>query len=301
MFKITNHEIESIEENIEYFIPKSIELTNVKTLWGKGYYGNGINIAILDTGCDVNHKCLNDRIVETKNFINGSEDVTDKNGHGTHVSGIIAANRAKEGMTGIAPEVSLHIYKVLDDNGNGSYEAITKALEQAINQKVDIINMSLGSNEANEKIHELINKAIKDGICVVCASGNESKGDDGSVDEISYPGFWREVIEVGSVEQDGNMSKFSNSNYNIDLVAYGGKITSCYPGNKYATTSGTSQATPMISGALALLKQKFIAEFGRNCECESELYAQLIKNTKTINGVNRKLQGNGILSFRNED
>lgn len=300
MFKITNYEVKSIEDEIDYMVPKSIQLTNVQTLWDEGYYGKDVHIAILDTGIDVNHKCLNNRIVETKNFIDGSEDVTDKNGHGTHVAGIIAANRSKEGMTGIAPEVSLHIYKVLADNGNGSHDAIIKALEQGINQKVDIINMSLGGTEANEKMHELINKAINNGICVVCASGNEAMGDNGSVDEISYPGFWREVVEVGSVEQDGIISKFSNSNYNIDLVAYGGQITSCYPGNKYATTSGTSQATPQISGALALLKQKFIAEFGRNPECESELYAQLIKNTKTIANVNKKLQGNGCLYFRED-
>lgn len=300
MFRITNYEVKSIEDKIDYMIPKSIQLTNVQTLWDEGYYGKDVHIAILDTGIDVNHKCLNDRIVETKNFIDGSEDVTDRNGHGTHVAGIIAANRSKEGMTGIAPEVSLHIYKVLADNGDGSHDAIIKALEQAINQKVDIINMSLGGTEANEKMHELINKAIDNGICVVCASGNEAMGDNGSVDEISYPGFWREVVEVGSVEQDGIISKFSNSNYNIDLVAYGGKITSCYPGNKYATTSGTSQATPQISGALALLKQKFIAEFGRSPECESELYAQLIKNTKTIPELSRKLQGNGCLYFKED-
>lgn len=300
MYKITNYEVKSIEDEIEYMIPKSIQLTNVKTMWDKGFYGKDIHIAVLDTGCDVNHKCLNDRIVETKNFINDSEDVTDKNGHGTHVAGIIAANRIKDGMTGIAPESSLHIYKVLADNGNGSYDAIIKGLEQAINQNVDIINMSLGGTEANEKMHELINKSINCGICVVCASGNEAKGDDGTIDEISYPGFWREVIEVGSVEQDETMSKFSNSNYNIDLVAYGGQITSCYPGNKYATTSGSSQSAPQISGALALLKQKFIAEFGRIPECESELYAQLIKNTKTIKDVNRRLQGNGCLYFRED-
>ena len=96
------------------------------------------------------------------------------------------------------------------------------------------------------------------------------------------------------------MSYFSNSNDNVDLVAYGGNIMACYPGNKYAQCSGTSQATPQISGALALLKEKFIAEFGRLPECESELYAQLIKNTKTIPNVSRKLQGNGILYFIGE-
>ena len=96
------------------------------------------------------------------------------------------------------------------------------------------------------------------------------------------------------------MSYFSNSNDNVDLVAYGGSIMSCYPGNKYATSSGSSMSCPQISGALALLKEKFIAEFGRLPECESELYAQLIKNTKTIPNVSRKLQGNGILYFIGE-
>ena len=179
-------------------------------------------------------------------------------------------------------------------------ESIVKAIYHAIDMKVDIINMSLGGTSGNNALEVAIDKAIENNICVVCASGNDAHGDDGSKDEINFPGFYREVIETGSVNKDNKMSYFSNSNDNVDLVAYGGSIMSCYPGNKYAQCSGTSQATPQISGALALLKQKFIAEFGRLPECESELYAQLIKNTKTIPNVSRKLQGNGILYFIGE-
>ena len=244
--------------------------------------------------------CLKDRIVETKNFIDRTDDVTDRQGHGTHVSSIIAANRTPKGITGMAPESLLHIYKVLGDDGNGNMESIVKAIYHAIDMKVDIINMSLGGTSGNNALEVAIKKAIENNICIVCASGNDARGDDGSKDEINFPGFYREVIETGSVNKDNKMSYFSNSNDNVDLVAYGGNIMACYPGNKYAQCSGTSQATPQISGALALLKQKFIAEFGRLPECESELYAQLIKNTKTIPNVSRKLQGNGILYFIGE-
>ena len=244
--------------------------------------------------------CLKDRIVETKNFINGTDDVTDRQGHGSHVAGIIAANRNPKGITGVAPESLLHIYKVLGDDGNGNMESIVKAIYHAIDMKVDIINMSLGGTTGNNALEVAIDKAIENNICVVCASGNDAHGDNGNKDEINFPGFYRQVIEIGSVNKDNKMSYFSNSNDNVDLVAYGGSIMSCYPGNKYAQCSGTSQATPQISGALALLKEKFIAEFGRLPECESELYAQLIKNTKTIPNVSRKLQGNGILYFIGE-
>ena len=179
---------------------------------------------------------------------------------------------------------------------------------QAITKKAIVQRLSnayhrrtrLAETGATYPLEVAINKAIENNICVVCASGNDAHGDNGSKDEINFPGFYREVIEVGSVNKDNKMSYFSNSNDNVDLVAYGGNIMACYPGNKYAQCSGTSQATPQISGALALLKQKFIAEFGRLPECESELYAQLIKNTKTIPNVSRKLQGNGILYFTGE-
>lgn len=298
MFKITDYKVNSIQDEIDYLIPKSIKLTNVNYLWDLGYYGKDIHIAILDTGCDINHFCLKDRIVEVKNFINNTNDVTDRVGHGTHVAGIIAANKSKKGITGIAPESLLHIYKVLGDNGIGSMKGIINGIYHAIEQKVDIINMSLGSTSTNNELKLAIDKAIENGISVVCSSGNDAKGDDGSIDELSYPGCMREVIEVGSVNKDDNkVSYFSNSNNNVDLVAYGGNITSCYPNNKFANCSGTSQAVPLVVGALALLKQKFINEFKRLPETESELYAQLIKNTKTLPNVNRTLQGNGLLYF----
>ena len=297
-YGISDFQVLSVSEKVEYTLTENIRLSNVEKLWELGYDGEGMHIAVLDTGCDVNHECLKDRIVETKNFINGTDDVTDRNGHGTHVAGIIAGNQCEGGISGIAPKASLHIYKVLSDNGLGDTKHTIRAIEHAIEQKVDVINMSLGGRDPLPVMKEVIQKAIDNGISVVCASGNDARGDNGSKDEINYPAYYRECISVGSVTKKQITSKFSNSNFNVDLVAYGSDICSCYPNNKYATCSGTSQATPMVSGFLVLLKQKFMKEFGREPECESELYAQLIKNTKTLKNVDRRVQGNGLIYFR---
>lgn len=297
-YGIFDFQVQSVFERAEYVLTDNIKLSNVEKLWKLGYDGEGMHIAVLDTGCDVNHKCLKDRIVETKNFITGTNDVTDRNGHGTHVAGIIAGNQCNGGISGMAPRASLHIYKVLKDDGAGDPLHIIRAIEHAIEQKVDVINMSLGGNGVMPVMEKVIQKAIDNGISVVCASGNDGRGDNGEKDEINYPAYYRECISVGSVTKKQIASKFSNSNFNVDIVAYGSDICSCYPGNKYATCSGTSQATPMVSGFIALLKQKYIKEFGRAPECESELYAQLIKHTKTLKNVNRKVQGNGLIYFR---
>ena len=103
-YGISDFQILSVSEKVEYTLTENIRLSNVEKLWELGYDGEGMHIAVLDTGCDVNHKCLKDRIVETKNFVNGTDDVTDKNGHGTHVAGIIAGNQCKGGISGIAPK-----------------------------------------------------------------------------------------------------------------------------------------------------------------------------------------------------
>ena len=101
-------------------------------------------------------------------------------------------------------------------------------------------------------------------------------------------------ICIGKDALLSNAKEYSNNN--LDICTYGGSITSCYPNNRYAKCSGTSQATPLVSGALALLKQKFRDNFNRE-PLECELYAQLIKNTKELKEVNYRLQGNGKLYF----
>ncbi len=289
-FQSAPYVIQEVENSVEYCIPKGIMNLNCEKLWNEGYTGKGIKVAILDTGCDINHVCLKDRIVAYQNYtFNGNrDDVTDIKGHGTHVAGIIAGNRTKNGVTGIAPDCELVICKVISTSG-GFDKDVVRGLQFAISQEVDIINMSVGGQGDNLTIHSLIKKANELGIPVVCASGNY-----GSRNELIYPGGYEEVIEVGAVDSNNKICTFSNATKGVDIYSYGKDITSTYPGNRYAKLDGTSQATPHVTGVLALLKQKFKVEQGRN-PTEMELYNELIKYTIPLEGVKEELQGHGIL------
>lgn len=290
--KIFDNENKNIYKDISYTIPSGIKLMNAKKMWDIGYTGKGVKIGILDTGCDINHICLSDRIVKHKNFtdVGKIDDVTDNVGHGTHVAGIIGANRHPKGITGVAPESDLYIAKVLNKN-EGSYKSITEGIKWCIEEKVNIINMSLGGGEDDVNLHNAIKEAIKNNICIVCAGGNDGDGRADTI-EIGYPAYYDETISVGAIDMNNRIAKFSDSNYRMDIVAYGFGVMSCFPGNRYAQMSGTSQASPMIAGTLALIRQWFMKEFHREPNTK-ELYAELIKNTITIPGVDRALQGNG--------
>lgn len=285
--------IAHVEEVTE--VPKGVEMIQAPIVWEKTK-GSGMTIAILDTGCDLTHPDLKDRIIGGRNFTNddnGNKDVyRDYNGHGTHVAGTMAATQNQRGVVGVAPEANLLIVKVLDKNGSGQYDWIINGIYYAIEQQADIISMSLGGPEDVSELHEAIQKAVEHNILVVCAAGNEGDGQD-ATNEFDYPGSYNEVISVGAVNLDRRISDFSNSNNEVDLVAPGETILSTYLNGKFATLSGTSMATPHVSGALALIKVLANQSFDRELTVP-ELYAQLIKRTVPL-GHSPKLEGNGIV------
>jgi major intracellular serine protease len=291
-----NEVVEAVSE-----APKGIELIAAPKIWEKSK-GKGITVAILDTGCDGTHPDLSERIIGGRNFTDddyGNPDVyTDYNGHGTHVAGTIAAVYNDTGVVGVAPEASLLILKVLDKNGSGQYDWIMNGINYAVEQKADIISMSLGGSEDVSELHQAIQNAIAKQILVVCAAGNEGDGQDSS-DELAYPACYNEVISVGAINLQRRSSEFSNSNNEVDLVAPGEEILSTYLKGKYAKLSGTSMAAPHISGSLALIKEISNKNFERNLT-EPELYAQLIKRTVPL-GNSPKLEGNGLLYLTAED
>ena len=286
--------IEQLENVNE--IPKGVELIRAPEMWEQST-GKDITVAILDTGCDTDHPDLQNRIIGGRNFTQddgGNPAIfEDYNGHGTHVAGTIAATQNNAGVVGVAPEANLLILKVLGKNGSGQYDWIINAIHYAIEQKVDIISMSLGGPTDVKELHDAIKDAVVNHqILVVCAAGNEGDGDS-STDEFDFPGSYNEVISVGAVDLDRHSSYFTNSNNEVDLVAPGEKITSTYLNGSYATLSGTSMATPHVSGTLALLKDLSSKQFERELT-EPELYAQLIKRTVPL-GNSPKVEGNGLI------
>lgn len=276
--------------------PYGVKMIKADNLWSKSKQGEGIVVAIIDTGCDINHEALQGKVIHTRNFTKddgGNKNiVTDYVGHGTHVAGIIAAESKSTGIVGVAPKCSLMILKALDKNGQGDYKWITNAINYASKQNVDIISMSLGGYIDDENLHKAVTKAVNNNILVVCAAGNEGDGSY-STDEYSYPASYSEVVSVGAVDKKAKPAYFSNSNNLVDVMAPGVGILSTFKDGGYAVLDGTSMAAPHVSGALALIKNYADTSFQRDLS-ESELYAQLIKYTLDLN-YEKKVQGNGLV------
>ncbi|MBG9715105.1 S8 family peptidase [Bacillus sp. CCB-MMP212] len=291
-------------------IPEGVQLINAPVAWDKSEKGKDIVVAVLDTGCQSDHIDLKDRIIGGRNFTtddnSNPDNYLDLNGHGTHVSGTIAATENNKGVLGVAPQAKLLIVKVLGGpDGSGVYEWIINGINYAVSwrgpngEKVRVISMSLGGPYDVPELHQSVKNAVNNGILVVCAAGNEGDN-NGNTDELSYPGCYPEVVEVGAVDLEKKVATFSNTNKNVDLVAPGVEILSTYIGGGYAKLSGTSMATPHISGGAALIIKhcENNNEFDRTLS-ENEIYAQLIRRTTTLN-YSKRLVGNGLLDLAKE-
>ena len=237
--------------------PYGVAMIQAKNMWSESNRGEGINIAVIDSGCDIEHESLKDNIAFVRNFTDEDKKnpniVVDRVGHGTHVAGIIAANGDNNTIVGVAPWANLYILKAIDRTGSGKVSWVINAINYAVEKKVDIISMSLGMSNDDPKLEKAIKNAINNNILVVCAAGNEGDGNANDF-EYSYPASYVDVISVGAVDKKGVPASFSNSNLVVDLVAPGVDIVSTYPNNQFASLSGTSMAAPHVTGSLALLK-----------------------------------------------
>lgn len=212
----------------------------IPSLWQRSQ-GDGVTVAVIDSGVAL-HTALDSAVVDYRNFTSDS-DAHDTLGHGTHVSGIIAA---RSGLAkGIAPATRILSLKVLGHSGMGSNEWVEQAIRYATEAKAQIICMSLGSSRANEAVHMAIRDAAAAGVIVVCAAGNDGEA-------VNYPAAFPETVAVGAVDTKGLACEFSSRGAQIAVAAPGQDITSCWLANGYATVSGTSMAAPFVAGVLAL-------------------------------------------------
>ncbi|MDR1615427.1 MAG: S8 family peptidase [Syntrophomonadaceae bacterium] len=246
-------------------IPPGVALMAAQKMW-RDTKGEHSVVAVIDTGIDYKHPDLAGNVIDGASFVNNvmEKEYLDENGHGTHVAGVIAANGA---ILGTAPDAKLLAVKVLDSNGQGKFSNVARGISWARKwrgangEKVNVINLSLGGPTSHPGLHNEIKKALNDNIIIICAAGNA--GDGNSVtDEISYPAFYSECIAVGAVDNNTQSANFSNSNSHINIAAPGVDTYSTYLGNTYAKLSGTSLASPHISGAAALIYSHFFKRFG---------------------------------------
>ena len=205
-------------------------------------------VCILDTGIDTTHPDLADRIIDGRNFTDEGtrNDITDRNGHGTHVAGTIAAVENNSGVVGVSPETKLLIGKVLDRSGSGGYSGITSAIKWATRwkgpngERVRVINMSLGGPSHDSQQYRAILEACSKGILVVVASGNEGDADENTM-EYGYPSLYNECVTVAACDENQKpLRPFSNNSRQVDVISAGVDVLSTYPKSKYAILSGTS-------------------------------------------------------------
>ncbi|SNT37655.1 Serine protease, subtilisin family [Asanoa hainanensis] len=251
-------------------LAESVAQIGAPEVWAGGDTGQGVDVAVLDTGVDEGHPDLAGRIVETRSFIPG-EDVKDVRGHGTHVASTIAGTGAASGGTekGVAPGARLHIGKVLADSGSGTDSQVLAGMEwAAVDQHAKIINMSLGTQEPSDgmdPMSQAVNRlSAQTGALFVIAAGNTSGSGT-----VSSPGAADAALTVGAVDSGDRLAEFSSQGPRVgdgalkpevtapgvDILAARSQYTSEGEG-PYLTMSGTSMATPHVVGAAALLAAK---------------------------------------------
>lgn len=208
---------------------------------GYGYQEETV-VAVIDTGCNVNHEMLSGRIYNQHNIVTGGTDVSDIQGHGTHVSGIIADNTDNN--------IKIMPLKVMDSNGNMYKSSEIAAIIYASQNDADVINISLGSNDYSDTERQAIIDAKQKGIIVCAAAGNSNVG------TTEYPAAYDEAIAVASIDKTLTKSSFSNYGSKIDFAAPGSMIYSAANSSNtaYVYMSGTSMASPHMAAASAMIK-----------------------------------------------
>lgn len=272
------------------------------------YTGKGIDVCILDTGLEMSHPDFSSREIEGKSFIQGEDWSKDPNGHGTHCTGISAGNlRSDTGKRyGIAKDCNLKIAKVLSDKGKGTTSSVIDAIDWAITKQFRILSLSLASpvalNEKPSVLFETVGtRALENNCLIIAAAGNDSNRPS-LPKPVSAPANSLSIMAVAAIDGQMRVAKFSNGGLNpstggnINVCAPGVDIFSTYPKNTknknyYFALSGTSMATPHVSGLAALYMEQFPDLSAK------EIWEMIEKNAKPIEGLKYRDIGSGLIQI----
>jgi type VII secretion-associated serine protease mycosin len=211
--------------------------------------GTDIIIAIVDTGVDLNHPDLNDKIVAGYDFVNNDDTAQDDHGHGTHVAGIAAAETDNAtGVAGVSWGAKIMPVKVLDASGSGSYSDVAEGVLYACDHGAQIINLSLGGDYNSATLRSAVQTAHADGCLIVAAAGN------GYGNGVDYPARYEVVMAVAATTSSDKRASFSDYGPEVDVAAPGVSICSTFLDDTYnCYYGGTSMATPHVAGLAALV------------------------------------------------
>ncbi|MFH7819154.1 S8 family peptidase [Neobacillus thermocopriae] len=243
-----------------------------------------VKVAIIDSGIDRNHIDLKGVVKKEYNAISENSNIVDDTGHGTSVAGIIGAINNDIGIRGVMNSDFLEIYsiKAFQDN-NSKIEYLVKALEWAIDNQVDLINFSAGTEKNSPELVELIDRAIDENIIIVAAAGNSISG------QVDFPANLENVISVGAVNY--KLKKISGTNSGkIDFVGPGSHILTTQPDNKYGYFGYTSAATAFVSGVIL---NKISTDPDRDSYNLESIYKELKKDV--IDLKDKEKFGNGFI------
>lgn len=231
--------------------------------------GKGVNIAIIDSGVDVMHPDLvvagGECFLELASYPDAcTNGYDDDNGHGTHVAGTIAALDNDFGVVGIAPGSNIYALKALDKTGFGTTSSVVAAVDWAIQNKMDIVNLSLATSTDDPVLKAIIQKAYSLNIMIVAAAGNDEHV-TGEEENVGYPAKYEEVIAVSALNKDHTLASTSSVGMEVEFAAPGIAIISTLPTRMekykdkygYTSMSGTSMAAPFVAAMAAIYMEKY--------------------------------------------
>jgi len=268
-----NPNVRYIEENgtmqaHEQTTPYGIQITDADVAIDGGNTGDGVSVAIIDSGIDAQHETLAENLGEGWaaaaaacdsncggcRYGGDGSDISeclaewdDDNEHGTHVAGTVGAADNGSGVLGVAPDVTLHAVKVLDCCGSGGYDDIAAGIEWSTDQGHDVQNMSLGADTGSDVVRDALQYAANRNVVIIGSAGNSGE----CTDCVGFPARDERVIAVSATDANDELASFSSTGPEVELAAPGVDTLSSIPRNDYAEFSGTSMSAPHVSGAAA--------------------------------------------------
>ena len=303
IYIVPNQELSSEEANTSSTMQNltstnawGVDKIGAPAVWQRGINGDGIIVAVVDTGVDAQHSDLDDlddnsntndpKVIGWIDYVNSHASPYDDHGHGTHVAGTISGTGAKGVQTGVAPGTKLIAAKVFDGSGRGYTSNIILGFEWAVNHNANIISYSGGAGSHQSVFTTAINNAVAAGVIPVIAAGNSGPGSN----TICCPGDDINSITVGATDSADTIASFSSRGpvtldgrtyIKPDVSAPRVSITSTLPNGIYASWSGTSMTTPHVSGTVALMLEN-------NPALTSLKVKQTLESTAVDLGTSRK-------------